>query len=508
MAGGADAAKGSAREAKAVGTNLLTLIAQAALPAFHVQLARFLGAGGYGLYTWSNAFVDTFSIFTLLGMDQAVQRQVALATADADEEKTVRAVGTALRVVLASGVLVASALWLTAPAIASFQEKPGLAAPLRFLALIPIFYHAATVFLVATQAKHVMRWDFWARGVIQPLSLLAITTVVLRAGGGVGAAAAAVAGGIAITAAAAAYFYSREFPLGRTLRAVFTGKVDWDTVKLALPLVLTGLVWSLQGRLDAFFLGHFRGSEEMGAYGACVLYVMSISQLRGAFSPVVCAMIPPALARKELGPLNESIQRQTRWLALAALPLCVLFAGFGDGLLVVFGHEFQQGAVAMAVLALGHTFNALALAAFALPMSGNGRYGTIAAVITLLLQCVLLPVLIPRYGLTGAAISTAIGFFVAQTLQMTFAWRIVGVHGLSWGLLRVAMCALVAFVVGRIAFVSLGPSLLVRFFAGVGIAAAVYAVIAFAFGMSDDERASVREFVRGTYRKLHKRGAS
>lgn len=492
--------KGASREAKGIGTNLLTLIAQAALPAFHVQLARFLGAGGYGLYTWSNTFVDTFSIFTLFGMDQAVQRQVALAVAGADEEKAVRAVGTALRVVLVSGAVVALGLFVAAPYVASFQEKPGLVAPLRLLSLVPVFYHGATVFIVATQSKHVMRWGFWARGVIQPLSLLMLTTVVLRLGGGVGAAGAAVAGGMGLTMAASMIFYSREFPLGRTLRAVFSGALDWETIKLALPLVLTALVWSLQGRLDAFFLGHFRGSEEMGAYGACVLYVVSISQLRGAFDPVVCALIPPALAKGDVAGLNASIQRQTRWLALAALPLCVLFAGFGDGLLSVFGHEFSQGTTAMAVLALGHTCNALSLASFALPMSGNGRYGTVSAVITVLLQCVLLPILVPRYGLTGAAISTSLGLVVAQSFQMGFAYRLTGVHGFSFGLLRVALAALLAFFVGRFAFAALGPSLVVRFFGGVGVAAVAYAVFAFTFGMGPEERQAVRAGARSVAR--------
>ena len=79
----------SKREAHGIGINLLTLLAQAALPAFHVQLARFLHDSGYGVYTWSNTFVDMFSLLTLFGMDQAVARHVALAYAEKDDRAAV-----------------------------------------------------------------------------------------------------------------------------------------------------------------------------------------------------------------------------------------------------------------------------------------------------------------------------------------------------------------------------------------------------------------------------------
>ncbi len=502
-------AKSSAKtEARGIGVNMLTLVANAALPAFHVQLARFLGAGGYGDYTWSNTFVDLFSIITLFGMDQAVQRQVALALAhaEAEKERTVAAVGTALRVVLTSGVLVGVGIFFAAPYVAAFQGKPQLTAPLRLLALVPIFYHGSTVFIVATQARGVMRWGFWARGVLQPLALLALTTLVLRNGGGVPAACVAVASGMGLVAVAAAFFYSRELPLGPTLRAVVSGPLDRETMWLAVPLVLTNMVWALQGRIDAFFLDHYRGSDEMGAYAACGLYVASISQIRGAFDPVVCALIPPALARGEVAELNRSIQRQTRWVALAALPLCVLFAGFGSGLLAIFGKEFTQGAPAMAILAVGHTVNALSLAAYAVPMSGHARFGTYAALTSVALQSVLLPVLVPRLGLTGAAVASASGIVIAQGVQMAFAYKLTGVHGLSAGLLRVVAAAGGGLLAGRAVFVAVPAGLAARFFSGVGVAAAVYVVLLVVLGLGPEEREALGAVRRWAVARLSRPG--
>ncbi len=485
----------AAREAKGVGINLLTLFAQAALPAFHVQLARLLGAAGYGLYTWSNALVDMSSVITLFGMDLAVARQVSLAHARGDRQGAVVATGTALRVVLASGVLVALLIGLSAPSIATYQGKPGLVVPLRVLAIVPIAYHAASMFIVATQAKLVMKYEFYTRGLFQPLSLLILTTVILRLGGGLAGACLAVASGMVMTCLMAAFFYNRELPLGPTLRAAWRGPVDWPLVKMGLPLVLTNLVWALQGRMDLLTLGHYRPSEDTAAYGACLIYVISLNQVRSAFYPVVCATIPPALERNDIPFINRFVQRQSRWVAILAMPLFVLFAGFGDGLLAVFGPEFIRGAPAMAILAVGQLSSAMALPAYALSLSGNARYSAASGGICVALQVILLPILVPRYGLTGAAMSSATGLVVSQIAQLWFTHRVLKIHGMSWGLGKVTLAAAIAFALGRTLFTLASWPLAARFFCGVGLAATIYLVVLAALGLETEERAMLHAVI-------------
>lgn len=487
----AAATREAARDARGVLVNVAGLVAQAALPAFHVQLARYLGAGGYGLYTWSSSVVDVLSVVTLFGLDQAVIRQVSLRG-----DGSPRAVGTALRVVVVSGLAVFAAVWLAAPLIAEVQGKPGLVAPLRWLALVPLFYHVSTIFLVATQALAVMRWAFWARSVAQPLVLLAATGAALRAGGGAGGAAAAVAAGMAATAVVSALAYGRELPLGETLRMALRGRMDAETLRVALPLVLANLLWAVLSRVDVFVLGHYAPESQLGAYAACALYAASISQIRSAFDPVTTAGVAPALAQGDAAGLSAAIQRQTRWLALAAFPMLALFAGFGEPLLAVFGRGFRGAGPALAVLAIGHTMNALSLASFALPLSGNGRYTSYVAASALVVESGLLVVLVPRFGAMGAAVSFALGVGGAQVAQLALARRVVGVRGLSLRLIGILACAAVALAAGRAVYGAAAQwTLAARFFAGVGTSALVYVVAVWAVALHDDERALARSAI-------------
>ncbi len=473
----------SARDARGAAINVLGIVAQVALPAFHVQLARFLGAAGYGLYTWSAMFVDLFSVVTLFGCDQAVMRQVSLG-----RRASAPAVGTALRVVLLSGGIVFLAVFFAAPVVAEAAHKPGLVGPLRCLALVPLFYHTSTILLVATQALGVMRWAFWARSVAQPLVLLATTGAALRLGYGPSGAAAAVAAGMAATAVVSCVLYARELPLGETLRAIFTGPLDRETLRVAVPLLLANLLWALVARIDAFFLGRYGDASELGAYAACALYAASISQIRGAFEPVTSSLVAPALEKGDAKGLGVAISRQTRWLALLAFPVAAVLIGFGDPLLRVFGHGFTQGVPALAVLAIGHTVNALALASFVLPLSGNARWTTYVALFALVVQTIACFVFVPRYGLLGAAIALAIGLVCAQVAQIVLAARVVGVVGVSTDLFLVLACALVALGAGRALYHVLDAPMALRFATSIGLAAVIYAIAAWSFALTRDDR--------------------
>ncbi len=484
----------SARDARGAGLNVLGILAQAAFPAFHVQLARYLGAGGYGLYTWSATFVDLFSVVTLFGCDQAVMRQVSLARARG--ESSAAAVGTALRIVVLSGILVVLGIYFAAPAIASLQHKPGLVAPLRCLALVPFFYHIATELLVATQALHVMRWAFWARNIVQPIVLLGTTSVALRVGLGPAGAATAVVIGMAATAVVACVFYARELPLAATLRAALSGPLDRGTLRIAVPLVLANLLLAFVGRVDSLFLGHYGNEAELGAYAACVLYAASITQVRGAFDPVASALVAPALAKGDTKGLSVALQRQTRWVALAAFPIAGLFVGFGEPLLRIYGHGFSSGVPALAALAVGHAANSLALSSCVLPLSGNARMTTYVAIGTLVLQTSLCALLVPRHGPLGAAIALAAGLVCTQAAQLVLVHRVTGVRGISVDVLWVLACAAASVGIGRVVFHAVGAHIVVAFFVGVAVAATAYVASAWMVAMTKDDRDLLRALVK------------
>jgi O-antigen/teichoic acid export membrane protein len=483
-----DAASPSRQAGSAV-VNLMTLLAQAATPAFHVQLARRLGMAGYGLYTFSNSIVELTSLVTLFGMDNYVTNEVSRAGVHRDVRRATLAVGGALRMVAFTGMAMALLLGLGAPWLGAAAGKPEMVLPLRTLAFVPVVYHLTTMFLVATQARMAMRYDFWTRGIAQPLILFALTTLLLF--WGLPGACLAVVLGMGTTTVIAARFYGRELPLGPTLRTALRGPIDSASLRTAAPLVAAGLVWTLQGRLDQFVLGMVRPAEELGAYGACGAYVIALVQVRGVFVPGLTAALPGLLEAGDQLRIRQLVRQGQRWVALLAIPLFVVFLVFGDALLAVFGRGARVGSSALGLLATGHLFGALCLPAYLLLFGPTKQrwISTLGGLSSLVVQVVMLPAMARRWGLPGAAACSALGMLVAQALQQFAVWRIHRVHGFSLGLCKILLSGALAALPGRLVFEWLGGPLVTRFLAGLGCSLVVYVGLVALLRLEPEERA-------------------
>jgi O-antigen/teichoic acid export membrane protein len=105
-------------------------------------------------------------------------------------------------------------------------------------------------------------------------------------------------------------------------------------------------------------------------------------------------------------------------------------------------------------------------------------------------------VLVPRFGLLGAAIALAVGLVCAQTAQIVLAARVVGVVGVSTDLLVVLACAAVALGAGRALYHAFDASLVVRFATSIVVAAVVYAISAWSFAMTRDDRSLIASAMR------------
>ena len=82
-------------------------------------------------------------------------------------------------------------------------------------------------------------------------------------------------------------------------------------------------------------------------------------------------------------------------------------------MLLLFGSEFQN-AIALKILLTGIFVQTIfGLGSSTLSMSGNTAFNLINVSIALILNIVLNFILIPQYGIVGAALSTAIALFLS-----------------------------------------------------------------------------------------------
>ena len=235
-----------------------------------------------------------------------------------------------------------------------------------------------------------------------------------------------------------ALFLWRTLPAGFTaLPARFETRV-W--ARALGPFLLHGASYVVWASLAVVMLGWYRSPTEVGVYRAAALAAgLSIFPIT-AFVATVSPLIARLYAESDMVRIQKVVSTTT--LAMFAFGFCGVagYAIIGHWLLaIVFGPEFDGGYWPLVIIAGGNwIFSGIWSVGVLLDMSGNQRFPAMAYMGALAINLVLGLLLIPRFGLVGAAISTAGSWSLAHIWLAIVVIRRLGIRpdvirSIIWG---------------------------------------------------------------------------
>ena len=196
----------------------------------------------------------------------------------------------------------------------------------------------------------------------------------------------------------------------------------------------------LQSSLLVVLLEHFRGAADVAAFRAVMpiagLNLVVFQSFAFLFTPLAARLF----ARKDRKGLHELYWQTAAWIAVLSFPVFAATVSLARPLtLLLYGGRYEQSALLLAVLSLGHYFNAaLGFNGHTLRVFSKVRYLVRADLLGAVVSLGMTVALIVRYGSLGAAIGAS-GSLVAQNLLYqaglrlgtgipVFEWRYLGVY--------------------------------------------------------------------------------
>jgi len=447
-------------------------------------LARFLGASQTGLYFQAFAILSLFSILASFGFTQSLTRFVALYRADEDGAAVRGVVRLGLFIAAGIATLMGAALFAGSTYVATeIFHDAQLVVLLRLVAVaLPSTVYTDCA-LAATQGFKTMRPYARVNLFFEPTLNVILTVILLATGFGVkGAVAALTITNVTASVLAAIALRRLIRRYRQPPRYEARQLLSFSVVSWASQLTATGLLWA-----DTILLGIMRTPADVGLYQVAtrltILMTTVIAPIGLAFAPRVADLY----RRGELDALHHAYAAVTSWIFRLALPAAVVLIVFARPLLGLFGPGFQSGAAVTIVLTVGQLVNAVTgPCGLMLVMSGRPGIQLLANAATLLLNVGLNLYLIPRYGVTGAAIAWAVSMVFINVLRVVAVAVTMHMLPLDEGLWKGALAASVALVAGLAArhFFS-GPLVLLL---GVPLTLAVYAVALLLIGISAEDR--------------------
>lgn len=393
--------------------------------ALYVALGRLLGAANAGVYFLALTVTTGAAVVGRAGLDYTTTRFVAAASARGDAAALQGLFRTILGIVV-SGCLAATVVCLGLSGWVGRRAftEPALVEPLRWMALsiVPI----ALLNVLGRALQGLKR--IWEANLVMAVSAPALSLgAVFLLAPRWGVLGAVWANTLASSAAMALglYLWYRVTPELRSIRGKFS------TARLLQSSVPLWWVATLQLIIDAsstVVLGAWASPADVGIFvvanRAAALTSFVLMGVNSISAPKFAALFEQG----DLVTLDRIARNSTKLMALAAAPCLLACLLFPARIMGLFGPQFAAGAPVLVVLALGQYINvATGSVGFLLMMCGYETAYRNNFVACTVLSLLLNALLVPRYGVLGAAAATGTTLAVQNVIAAVLVWRNLGV---------------------------------------------------------------------------------
>ncbi len=471
-----------------------------------VYLARVLGAEALGIYALGMTVVGLVGIFGGLGLTWAASRFPPAYCSTGRLEDLRSFLGwSVLSLICANAVfalvVIAARHWIST----SLYHTPALASYLYLFALI-MFLGALTTFFaqLLTGYKEVAKRTLIAN-IGGSLLTMFFTVVLVELGTGLWGYIVAQVSSAVIVLIALLWVTHRLTPSGarfsfRPIHAPPREMFSFASAAFAMDIV--GFLYS---QTDKVVLGFYLNARSVGIYAVAATIVaflpIALQSVNQIFSPTIADLH----ARGESAMLNRVVLILTKWIFGLTMPLAAVVVVFSRVLMRVFGHDFEAGWVILVIGAAGQLVNcAVGSVGYLLLMSGNERRLVKIQLVTGVLTVSLCLLLVPRWGIAGAAVAAALGNAGSNAWCLWEVKKVLGLFPYNrgyWRLLIPAGAALATAIALRITLRRAHPDILVFVVATTAVYVVFTGMVLLA-GLEDDDRLIAAAFwarVRGMF---------
>jgi len=370
-----------------------------------VALARLLTPDEYGILFLSISVLGSVALLSKLGIAKSGARYISKYKEN-DPGQVPHIVKYTLSFNLIAIVTTSLILVWQAELLAAILGEPGLVPFLLIGSLYVFGYTLSKYYRIVLQGFE--RIDLSSKVYITDRTARIIMSIllVLLGFGAIGAFVGYVIGFLLAALLGTIYTYMEISGLdeGDNL----DGKLRWNITKYTLPVTFTSMAGVLDNYLDTILVGYF-----LGPFGVAIYTVAK--QVEAFIQAPIAALGFTIAPSFEVQKSNNKIERASRVYETSLItslvvyiPACLgLIAVAGPLVELVFGSRYSNGSGVLQILAVYAIFRAVTkVTGEGLDFLGRAKDRAKIKFITAVLNVILNVILIPKYGVQGAAIAT------------------------------------------------------------------------------------------------------
>ena len=394
---------------------------------FYTIIVARLGTEPYGMLHLGYSLVSFLTIFSLLGFQNGILRFVPYYLAKNDKARVKGVIFSALKVCIPISLILAVLMFFFSDKIAIiFFHNQNLVPFFQIFSIMLPFATLGTIFLAIFTAFQKVKYEVLNREIIERTTRLAFTLVFLALGLGIiGASISYVISAFVVFIVSFIILEKKVFPILKTkIKAEYYTK---EIFKFSLPLVFSAFLLFIVGWTDTLMLGFFKTVSDVGIYNAAHPTANLMFVLPAALTTLFLPIITQFFSKNKLGEVKKIYNVVSRWVFYVNLPILLVMMFFSPQIIgIIFGNEYLLGAQALSILAFGYMFFSFSYTTTGvLSMAKKSNLIFITTLILAICNVILNYLLIPLYGINGAAIATSISVIIGSIFYFIFSYKII-----------------------------------------------------------------------------------
>ena len=368
-----------------------------------IWVARYLGPEDFGLLSYSISFVGIFAVIAKFGLDGIIVRELV---SKPDKENTLLGTAFLLKFIGAFIVLVILAIAI------SFTSSDLQTKTLLFIIASATVFQSFNTIDLYFQAKVLSKYVAFSNSISMLISSSLKIYFILNQFELIYFAYVILFDSITLALGLLYFFYRKN-------KNIFIWKFNYSMAKSLLkdswPLILSGVLISINMKIDQVMIKEILNNEAVGQYAAAV----RLSEAWYFIPMVICASLFPAILNsknKDRTLYMSRLQNLYNLMAWMAIAIAIPMSFLSDWTInLLYGEQYKQAGDVLMIhvwtgifVFLGQAFNRYLTAE---NLTRIALYRTALGAIS---NIFLNYLLIPSYGINGAALATLTSSFISN----------------------------------------------------------------------------------------------
>jgi len=225
-----------------------------------------------------------------------------------------------------------------------------------------------------------------------------------------------------------------------------------ELLSFSAPLALQSILGMIITWTDVLILGYFLTAKDVAVYGAARPIASTLMSVLVAANFLYLPLVSQLFGKNKMVEIRRTYAVITKWITAITLPVFLVTFLFSRAVIwVLYGARYLDASLVLSILALTFFIHvAFGPNGMTLIIFGENRFVTLTAAMAAFINVLLNILFVPLLGVTGAAISTLITYFLSNTACSIKLFVKYGIHPFTKNYLKpIVACFSVAVVISR-----------------------------------------------------------